>query len=55
MEIVQGSKQYEFVGETYSVLKLTGYYTGRRVKIDLSQIDEEMFEQLVVGNDDEEF
>ena len=51
-KIINGSKQFTFHG---SVLELTGYYTGKRVRLDLGNIDEDMFEELVVEDDEEEY
>lgn len=50
-EIVFGSKEFTFDG---SILELTGYFTGKKVLLDLGNIDEEMFEKLVVDDDDDE-
>ena len=51
-EIIRGSVQYQIRG---TVLTLKGYYTGKEVKIDLSRIDPDMFEELTeVENEDEE-
>ena len=41
--IIAGSKSYEFDG---TCLEITGYYTGQRVRLDLSRITEEMFEDI---------
>ena len=57
-EIVNGSKEFKFDG---SVLELIGYYTGKRVKIDmraladlLEDIDEEILEDIFPGDEEEE-
>ena len=50
LEIMRGSKRYEFHG---SVLTVTGYYTGERVKLDLSNLTEEMLEVLAPEVDDD--
>ena len=50
MQIIHGSKRYEFHG---SVLTVTGYYTGERVKLDLSNLTEEMLEELAPDEDDD--
>lgn len=50
--IINGSMAYEFDG---TVLELTGYYSGKRIRIDLSAIDEEMFDELLVDNEDDEY
>ncbi len=49
-EILQGSKEYKFeYGENgMTVLKITGYYTGKEIKLDLSKLTEEMLEELIV-------
>lgn len=51
--LINGSKEYRFEG---SVLTITGYYSGKRVSLDLSLMTEEMLEELIVpeDNDDEE-
>lgn len=51
LEIIRGSKAYEMDG---TLLELTGYYSGKRITIDLGAIDEEMFEALVCEPEDEE-
>lgn len=51
-EILRGSKRYEIKG---SVLTITGYYTGKEVKLDLSRLDEEVFNELLVTDEDEEY
>jgi hypothetical protein len=48
LEIMRGSKQYEFHG---AVLTVTGYYTGERVKLDLSNLTEEMLDELAPDDD----
>ena len=50
-EIIGGSKQYEFSG---TVLTVTGYYTGRRVRLDLSKITPEMLDEILADEDDVE-
>lgn len=50
-EIIRGSKQYEFNG---TVLTVTGYYTGKRVRIDLSMIDPDMLEEIIVEDDEDD-
>ena len=54
MQIIHGSKQYEFHD---SVLTVTGYYTGKKVKLDLSRLTEEMLEELILDDeeDDEDY
>ena len=51
MQIIHGSKQYEFHGP---VLTVTGYYTGKKVKLDLSRITEEMLEELTLDDEEDE-
>lgn len=50
LTIIRGSKQYEFAyGENGStVLVITGYYTGERLRLDLGNIDEEILDALQV-------
>lgn len=43
MEIIRGSKQFSFSG---TVLEITGYYTGKSIKLDLGALTEEMLEEL---------
>lgn len=54
MQIIHGSKQYEFHGP---ILTVTGYYTGKEVKLDLSRLTEEMLEELILDDeeDDEDY
>lgn len=49
--ILRGSKQYEFIGEN---LKLTNYYTGESVIINLGAIDEDMFDMIVTDEENAE-
>lgn len=49
--LIQGSKEYRFEG---SVLTIIGYYTGKRVSLDLSLLTEDMLEELMVPEDDDE-
>lgn len=51
MEVLNGSKQYEFNGP---VLTVIGYYTGKRVKLDLSKLTEEMVEELTPDDEEED-
>lgn len=51
MEVLNGSKQYEFDGP---VLTVIGYYTGKRVKLDLSKLTEEMIEELTPDDEEED-
>ena len=45
MGLLHGSIEYTF-DET--VLELRGYYSGKRVYLDLGRLTEEMYEELVV-------
>ena len=54
LAILKHSMRYEFLRGENGVLELTGYYSGKRVKLDLSLIDEETFEQLVVEDDEDD-
>lgn len=49
MQIIHGSKQFEFDG---SVLIITSYYTGERLRLDLGNLDEEMLEALTPDDGD---
>ena len=49
-KIVKGSKEYRFTG---SILTIKGYYTGDTIKLDLSCIDEEMLEEIIVEDDED--
>lgn len=50
-EIIGGSKQYEFDG---TVLTVTGYYTGKRVRIDLSKVTPEMMDEILADEDEDQ-
>lgn len=50
-EIIGGSKQYEFDG---TVLTVTGYYTGKRVRIDLSKVTPDMLDEILADEDEDE-
>lgn len=50
LSIIRGSMEYEFDG---TVLTVTGYYSGKRASIDLGELNEEMFDSMVVDEDDE--
>ena len=54
LAILRHSMRCEFLRGENGVLELTGYHSGKRVKLDLSLIDEETFEQLVVEDDEGE-
>lgn len=43
-KILQGSKEYHFEG---TVLVLRNYHTGEEIRLDLSMLDEEVFEELL--------
>ena len=50
--ILNGSIRYEIErGE----LTITGYYTGESVTIDLNYLTDEMFEELLVEDEDDEY
>ena len=50
MKIINGSKEFYFEG---SVLTIKSYYSGKAVKLDLANLDEEMLEQLQPEDDNE--
>ena len=50
--VLRSSFRYEF--DSQGVLTLTHYYTGQEIKLDLSQMTDEMFEELVVEDEDDE-
>lgn len=56
-QILNGSKQYEFeYGENgMTVLKVSNYYTGESIKLDLYHLDEEMLENIMVEDYEEEY
>ena len=43
LRILRGSKQYNFNG---TVLTVIGYYTGKRISLDLGKLDADMLEAL---------
>lgn len=51
IKMLFSSKQYKFEG---SVLEITDYYTGESVKLDLSQLPEDVFEEMV-SEDEEDY
>lgn len=51
LSIIHGSVRYEIDG---TVLTLTGYYTGKEVKIDLSKITPDMLEEITAGPEENE-
>jgi len=50
-KLLHSSKQYEFIGTS---LKLTNYYTGESVVINLDYIDEDMLDQIIIDEEDAE-
>jgi len=50
--MLNGSIRYEI---DHSELTITDYYTGESITIDLGAIDEEMFEELLVEDEDDEY
>ena len=58
LDIIRGSKQFDFEygGNGSTVLVITGYYTGERLRLDLANIDDEILDTLQVEpyRDDEE-
>lgn len=50
LQLLQSSKQFNFNG---NVLEITDYYTGDSVKLDLSLIPEEVFEEMVAEDEDD--
>lgn len=55
-DILYGSKQYKFEdGENgTTVLKITGYYTGKSIKLDLSKLTDKTLKEIIVEDDDDE-
>ena len=49
-QLIAGSKEFTFHG---SVLEVAGYYSGIRVKLDLSKMDEQMLKALLADAEDE--
>ena len=43
LRILRGSKQYNF---NCTVLTVIGYYTGKRISLDLGKLDADMLEAL---------
>lgn len=52
MRLLRSSKRYEMDCEGH--LTITDYNTGEEITLDLTQIDEDMFEQLSVVSEEEE-
>jgi hypothetical protein len=51
IKLINGSIQYEMDG---GVLEIIGYYSGKRVKLDLNRLNEEMLDELIVTDEEEE-
>lgn len=51
LDILNGSISYEFDG---TVLKVTSYFTGETVRLDLGNLTQEMLDELQVEDDNEE-
>ena len=51
LDILQGSISYEFEG---TVLRITSYYGGEQVLLDLGNLTQEMLDELQVEDDNEE-
>ena len=51
LSIIHGSVQYQIDG---TVLTLTGYYTGKEVKIDLAKITPDMLEEIAADPEETE-
>ena len=49
LRTLSGSIQYEFDG---TVLTLTQYHTGKRIKLDLGCLTPEMLEELIVDEEE---
>ena len=49
LQLLFKSKQYQFDG---SVLEITDYYTGESVKLDLSLLPEDVFEEMVAEDEE---
>ena len=47
LRILRGSKQYNFNG---TVLTVIGYYTGKRISLDLGKLDADMLEEADDGD-----
>ena len=54
--IIRNSKRYEFVdGDNgCTVLVITDYYSGEEVRLDLSNIDQDILDALQVEEEDEQ-
>lgn len=51
LKLINGSIRYEM---DRGVLEITGYYTGKSVKLDLTRLNEEMLDELIVTDEEEE-
>jgi hypothetical protein len=51
LKLINGSIRYEM---ERGVLEITGYYTGESVKLDLTRLNEEMLDELIVTDEEEE-
>ena len=51
LKLINGSIRYE-MGR--GVLEITGYYTGKSVKLDLTRLNEEMLDELIVTDEEED-
>lgn len=51
-QILRGSKQFEFINDT--TLRITSYYTGESVDLDLTEMSEDAFEEMFVPNEENE-
>lgn len=49
-KIIGGSIEYSFSG---TILKITSYYTGESIKLDLSLINEEILKEIIAKDDDD--
>lgn len=55
LSILRGSKQFDFEYGNHgcTVLVITNYYTGEKVRLDLGNITEEMLDELQVELNEE--
>lgn len=51
LKLINGSIRYEM---NRGVLEITGYYTGESVKLDLTRLNEEMLDELIVTDEEED-
>lgn len=49
-KLINGSLKYEIHN---GVLTLTGYYTGKQIRLDLSKITAEMLEEIAADDEEE--